>query len=167
MERVGSLAIGLRFDCYAILPQNGASGQASPVTLIYTALGRSWLQRTSLRLLALLNTRSPMVRPSASVITLRPAASAAACRALRPSLRSACRAVWLVARSNSHCARWRPTTRGWRMVRRARATATTVGMVVRVRRSERFIVSGSGARSVCLACVYSRASGGPWLWGRP
>ena len=26
---------------------------------------------------------------------------------------------------------------------------------------------GKRCEDLCLACVYSRASGGPWLWGRP
>jgi len=104
-------------------------------TIRHTGVFRSWLQLRSLRLLALLKTRSPMVR-SPMVTTERPAASAAIWRALRPSLRSAWRAVWLVARSNSHWARWRPTMEGWAMVMRATATATTVGMLVRVRRSD-------------------------------
>ena len=86
----------------------------SPVADQQLAL-RSWLQSLSLRQLALLQTRSPMVRPSARVITLRPAASAAVCRARRASLRSALVASGLRARSHSHWARWRPTTHWWRM----------------------------------------------------
>ena len=112
---------------------------ASPVTSVHTAVLRSWLQLRSLRLLALLKTRSPMVRLPV-VITERPAASAAAWRAFRPSLRSAGKATSLVARSNSHWARWRPTMVGSLMVRLARATAMMVGTLVRVRRSERFMI---------------------------
>lgn len=130
-------------------------------------LGRSCDQLRNLLLLALEYTLLVIVSPLTLMAILRPAESAAACNAFLPSLRVSLSAVWLVARSNSHCARCLPMMWGRATVTLARATATTLGMLVEVRRSERFMVWVGGGGFSCPRVHSIGYQGGAWLWPRP